>query len=119
MIEILFTWFIITTLSIAVYVEWERQKLSKLVKHIPGPREIPVVGSMFALKPKTNNEMGALFDDIAFAPITKVFLGPRLIVVISEPKAMYQFFTSRACLERPFLLKFLKLDGGLITTKCK
>lgn len=63
--------------------------------------------------------MGALFDDVAFAPVTKVFIGTKLIVIISEPKAMYQFFTSRVCLERPFILKFLKLDGGLITTKCK
>lgn len=55
MIEVLFTWLLITTISVALYIEWERRKISKLVKHIPGPPEIPVVGSMFAIRPKTNN----------------------------------------------------------------
>lgn len=63
--------------------------------------------------------MNALFHPIYKGPISKVFCFNRLVVFIAEPKSMYQFFTSRACLERPFIMKYMGLDGGLIAAKCK
>lgn len=55
MIEILVIYIVATLLCTAVYIEWSRRKLSKIVKHLPGPPEIPVLGSLYALQPKTNN----------------------------------------------------------------
>lgn len=52
--------------------EIQRKKLSRIVKHLPGPREIPILGSEFVLKNDdiTGEETKSKFEDGSINPFS-------------------------------------------------
>lgn len=50
----------------------------------------------------------------------KLWLGPSMLwVLINDPKMIQKVLLSPICLEKPFFYKFLRLNSGLISSKCK
>ena len=50
----------------------------------------------------------------------KLWLGPTMLwVLVNEPRYIQKILLSPICLEKPFFYKFLRLDSGLISSKCK
>lgn len=47
-------------------------------------------------------------------------LGPAIMwILINDPRAIQKVLLSPLCLEKPFFYKFLRLENGLISAKCK
>lgn len=50
----------------------------------------------------------------------KLWLGPAILwILVNDPKTIQKVLLSPVCLEKPFFYKFLRLDSGLISAKCK
>lgn len=50
----------------------------------------------------------------------KLWLGPAILwILVNDPKSIQKVLLSPVCLEKPFFYKFLRLDSGLISAKCK
>lgn len=50
----------------------------------------------------------------------KLWLGPAILwILINEPRLIQKVLLSSSCLEKPFFYKFLRLENGLISAKCK
>lgn len=97
--------------------EIQRRKLSQIVKHLPGPRELPVLGSDFVLKNDDITDFQNLDDRQCTAPVMKIFLGPKLVLLVSDPGVLQQLLNS--CQEKPYLINFFNLEYGLFSAKCK
>jgi cytochrome P450 family 4 len=51
---------------------------------------------------------------------TKLWLGPAIMwILINDPRSIQKILLSPLCLEKPFFYKFLRLENGLISAKCK
>lgn len=51
---------------------------------------------------------------------TKLWLGPAIMwILVNDPKSIQKILLSPLCLEKPFFYKFLRLENGLISAKCK
>lgn len=116
----MFLIFFLAIILVAVLmIELPRRRLSKKVSHLPGPKEYPLVGSKYALFPNKITDIVSLSEEVCTAPIAKLFLGPRLLLVISSPEAFEVILNQRSCLERPYLFEFIHMDYGLTASKCK
>lgn len=52
--------------------------------------------------------------------MVKLWLGPTMLwILVNEPRLIQKLLLSPVCLEKPFFYKFLRLDSGLISAKCK
>lgn len=50
----------------------------------------------------------------------KLWLGPAILwILINDPRLIQKVLLSPFCLEKPFFYKFLRLENGLISAKCK
>lgn len=57
---------------------------------------------------------------LGFTTIIKLWMGPNLLwIFLNDPKYIQKLLLSPVCLEKPFFYKFLRLDSGLISSKCK
>lgn len=57
---------------------------------------------------------------LQFPRIIKLWLGPNMLwIFLNDPKLIQKLLLSPVCLEKPFFYKFLRLDSGLISSKCK
>ena len=54
-----------------------------------------------------------------YSNMFKVWLGPRLWIFVNEPELIQKILLSPACLEKSFFYDFLRLENGLIASKCK
>lgn len=115
----IFTLMLAVIVLLAILVERPRRRISKLVKHLPGPTEYPLVGSKYALFPNKITDIVSLSEEICTGPIAKLFFGPRLVLIISDPEAFETILNEKSCLERPYLFEFIHLDFGLTASKCK
>lgn len=101
------------------FIEFKRRRLSNLFRHIPGPKEYPIVGSVLTLKSNRLTDYQDKFDQICVAPVSKLIFGGQLILVVSEPEALQQILSSQAFLSKPFMSDFLGLKFGLSSARCK
>lgn len=111
--------FLVCIILAALAVELPRRRLSKKVEQLPGPREYPLVGSKYALFPNKITDIEALSEEVCTAPIAKLFLGPRLLLLISDAEAFEVILNEKSCLERPYIFEFIHMDYGLTASKCK
>lgn len=52
--------------------------------------------------------------------VVKLWLGPAMMwILVNDTKCIQKILLSPNCLEKPFFYKFLRLDNGLISAKCK
>uniref|UniRef100_A0A336MVW9 CSON006775 protein n=1 Tax=Culicoides sonorensis TaxID=179676 RepID=A0A336MVW9_CULSO len=106
---------LILFLTVLWLIELKRRKLSALVKHLPGPKEIPIIGSEFVLKSEDITDFQALDSKECVASVMKVFLGPKLVLIVSDPVVLQQLLAQ--CQEKPYLINFFNLEFGLFSAK--
>lgn len=52
--------------------------------------------------------------------LSKLWLGPAIMwILVNDPRSIQKILLSPLCLEKPFFYKFLRLENGLISAKCK
>lgn len=57
---------------------------------------------------------------LEYNKFTKLWLGPAMMwILVNDPRSIQKVLLSPQCLEKPFFYKFLRLDNGLISAKCK
>lgn len=57
---------------------------------------------------------------LKYSEMIKLWLGPAILwILVNDPKMIQKVLLSPVCLEKPFFYKFLRLDSGLISAKCK
>uniref|UniRef100_A0A336LEQ7 CSON007994 protein n=1 Tax=Culicoides sonorensis TaxID=179676 RepID=A0A336LEQ7_CULSO len=106
---------LILFLTVLWLIELKRRKLSALVKHLPGPKEIPIIGSEFVLKSEDITDFQALDSKECVASVMKVFLGSKLVLIVSDPVVLQQLLAQ--CQEKPYLINFFNLEFGLFSAK--
>ena len=52
-------------------------------------------------------------------PLTRFFLGPRVMVGTTEPEIAQQVLTDPVWMDKPFIYEFFELPFGLLTSKCE
>lgn len=105
--------FLITT--IISYFEFNRLKLSRRFKHIPSVKECPIIGTKFFFTAFKMTEFHRYMEEMIIAPVCKLFIGPILVLIVSDPEKLQEITNSPAFLERPFWMRFFPWPKGLLS----
>ncbi|CAG9810053.1 unnamed protein product [Chironomus riparius] len=106
--------FLFTTLIFCVIkFRWNRRRLYELAAKLPGDNGVPLLGILPRLalakrKDYLDIVLGFIRDD---TPITRVWLGPYLMVGTNQPEIMHAVFNSPQCYDKPSIFY-----GSLIFT---
>nr|QTC11271.1 cytochrome P450 4NV1 [Phenacoccus solenopsis] len=116
-------WFIVILVLILLWIyklTSPSTRLWELAEKVPGPKAYPIIGStyMFLLTTKTNIEITA--DLIAkYGPVMRMWVGNRLVFLLSDPDDMEIFLSSTKFLDKPFSYRLLDSwlgDTNLLTS---
>lgn len=94
------------------------KRLESLVRHIPGPATIPILGNGLLFVGKTPEEVlnatRRLSDQ--YGSFFRVFLGPQLDIVLKDPKDVEALLASQTLIEKAGEYDFMKewLGTGLL-----
>jgi cytochrome P450 len=98
---------ILVIFSIVFYLNfrWKRRKVYKIANQLPGSNGYPIFGHMFSFlrmnfEDNLNETLRIIPRD---QPITKVWTGSVLFVVIESPELSHQLLNSSSCLKIPFM----------------
>lgn len=117
------TFFVLVSIFSLIFAliqyQWSHRRLYKLADRIPGPTGYPIVGSALAYIGQSGD---SLLDSIGqtleyFGPLSKTWLGPVLVVNVSDPLHMKAILNSDRCLKKPYLYNFLGVDLGLMVVQ--
>ncbi|XP_063709174.1 cytochrome P450 4C1-like [Culicoides brevitarsis] len=97
--------------------ELKRQQKLKLFKHIPGPKDYPIVGNLFTLRPDQCSDLEKLADVFNIAPICKFIFFNQVYISTSDPIVIQNILTSPHFHKRPAFVKFFEMENALFTTK--
>ncbi|XP_063709173.1 probable cytochrome P450 313a4 [Culicoides brevitarsis] len=97
--------------------ELKRQQKLKLFKHIPGPKEYPIVGNLFSIRRDQCSDIEKLADVFNIAPMSKFIFFNQVYISISDPTIIQHVLTSPQFHKRPAILKFFEMENALFTTK--
>lgn len=106
---------IFSLVTVVSFIEIERRKKAKEFKHIPTAKECPILGTTLFFKFYKMNELKRYMDEIVISPICKLFVGPMMIIIVSDPEALSEIAHSPAFSERGFFIRFFPWPKGLIS----
>lgn len=96
--------FLLTTLVFYVIkFRWSRRRLYELAAKLPGDNGVPLLGILHKLAiAKREDYMDIVLSYIRNdTPITRVWLGPFLVVATKAPEVMHAVFNSPQCYDKP------------------
>lgn len=98
MIEYIFIAFVL----FLVFSVLKFKRLEWKIKHIPGPPTIPIFGNGFMYLGKSPEETLKVTERLRneYGSIFRVFLGPRLAVVLTDPKDVEALLSSQTLIEK-------------------
>lgn len=117
--DIIVLFFIFTLTTLLFYIEITRLKLSRKFKHIPSVKPCPILGTTQLFTFYDMTQFKRYVQELGFAPVTKIFLGPMMVFLASDPDVMYEISHSPAFLERPFFMRFFPWPKGMLSCECK
>jgi cytochrome P450 family 4 len=81
------TLLLLTTILALVYW-WRRRPLLKLAANLPGPPTVPIFGNALEFRSKDSSQNFRTFIGFMqkYGPVMKLWLGPQLIIAISDPQ---------------------------------
>lgn len=102
-----------------VYAEVRKWRIKKKLQHFESPKEVPILGVANRFVGQSNDKfvdiLFGLFEEVRSSPI-QLWLGPVLIVGISEPEDIQILLTSDDCLDRPYFYEFFHCKSGITVT---
>uniref|UniRef100_A0A336M7T7 CSON006108 protein n=1 Tax=Culicoides sonorensis TaxID=179676 RepID=A0A336M7T7_CULSO len=101
------------------YFEVQRIKLNNRFKHVKGPRQYPIIGSIFSIKSNKLTDFKAGFEELTVAPVSKFVFSGYLMLLVSHPEVLSQILPSKSFLERPYMIDFIDCTLGLLSSKFK
>lgn len=110
---------IFSVVYVLVKIEWNRLRISRRFKHIPGPREYPIIGNIMSAQLNDPRDFVRMLDSVCVAPTCKITFGGKLILIVMEPVQLQQILSKKEFLEKPMHFEFLQLKYGLFSAKCK
>lgn len=111
--------FLFLIACVLIYFEVKRIILSYRFKHIPSYREIPIIGTSLVLEKNfLSGEFVKVFNDISHHSLTKLFLGPKLIFLVSDPETVKNILLGTNFVEKSFA-KFYRAPFNVVMAKCK
>lgn len=96
---------------------WKRRRMYELAEKIPGPKGLPLIGigHRFLLpNHRKKIKFHANSGKRSFTSISKVWLGPELLIVINTPEALQIVLNSQHCLNKSKLYDVLPVNKGLV-----
>lgn len=116
MIEYIIAWFLLAFM----WFVYRFKKLEYLVKDIPGPLTIPLLGNglLFVNSTPEKTYLTTIRLLKEYGSILRVFLGTKLFVVLSNPKDVEILLSSQALIEKSDEYDFMRpwLGTGLLTS---
>lgn len=112
---------ILLTLALLKYVVHMRH-IESYVKNLKSAKPfIPFFGHILKFITKSTSENYEYFVDLAThneSPV-KLYIGPKLFVILDKPDDIKAILMSPHCLDKPFLYDYLPYKYGLLTAQCK
>ncbi|XP_008474809.1 cytochrome P450 4g15-like [Diaphorina citri] len=116
----LFTYLIVPALVLwVVYYRMSRRRLYELAAKLPGPEGLPLVGKGLEFIGSPHdiytrvNKLGLEWED---KPVVKVWVGPRLLVFLKDPRDVEIILSSHVHIDKSPEYRFFKpwLGNGLL-----
>nr|CAD7419097.1 unnamed protein product [Timema cristinae] len=81
---------------------WKRRRLRELGNKIPGPKALPFLGNITDMVGWTMEETLQKYLKVAslYIPTLRIWIGPRLLVVVSDPVDLENLMNNHKCLGR-------------------
>uniref|UniRef100_A0A8D8CDF1 Cytochrome P450 4C1 n=1 Tax=Culex pipiens TaxID=7175 RepID=A0A8D8CDF1_CULPI len=116
-------WIVVLGIWVVVFGVFQFMKLVQkngFAKHLPllNPA-YPLLGNglMFLGKPDHEKFLNLRKLTSIDYPLTRFYLGPRVMVGTTEPEIAQQILTDPAWMDKPFIYEFFELPYGLLTSK--
>uniref|UniRef100_A0A1Q3FG72 Putative cytochrome n=1 Tax=Culex tarsalis TaxID=7177 RepID=A0A1Q3FG72_CULTA len=116
-------WTVVLGIWIVVFGVFQYLKFVKknaFAKHLPILNtSYPIIGNglMFIGKPDHEKFQNLRKLTSIDYPLTRFYLGPRVMVGTTEPEIAQQILTNPAWMDKPFIYEFFELPYGLLTSK--
>ncbi|XP_018359040.1 PREDICTED: cytochrome P450 4C1-like, partial [Trachymyrmex cornetzi] len=108
----------LTCVAISCFVQNCRLFSSRTVKPLPGPIRLPFIGSTYHFLQRSKDFLNICtkFTETYPSPF-RIWIGPKLIIVIYEPDQIKTILQNRHCLNKSLLYKLLEpmFGMGLVT----
>uniref|UniRef100_A0A336LZE3 CSON006109 protein n=1 Tax=Culicoides sonorensis TaxID=179676 RepID=A0A336LZE3_CULSO len=112
-------WFLLicAVLVFLLYLEVQRVKLNNRFKHVAGPSQLPIIGSVYSIRPNKLTDFKAVFDELAVDPVAKFVFGGSLLLLVTDPVVLSQILPSKSFLERPYFFDFFEYPSAMLSAK--
>lgn len=98
----------------------KRRAIYELAKKLPGLKEYPIIGHGYMYLNKSENEIYetvTTYNEKCGSDCTKQWLGPKLVVVLSDPEDVETILNSPNSMEKADFYNFFKCYFGLFTSE--
>lgn len=121
MIVQLFPSILVFILTIVLYFEFKRLKLSRKFKHIPSIKECPIIGTKYVYQAKYDDlkDVGKVLRNWIVNSVCKFFIGPKMFLVASDPELLQRVFRSPKMSYRSSATKLMPFPKGIVFSDCK
>ncbi|XP_058817444.1 uncharacterized protein LOC131680752 [Topomyia yanbarensis] len=115
MFGLLFTLFLITTLSYYYHFRRSRKRLYELAAKLPGPLDLPLIGiTHLAFRGSPTETFDHLLQYLHKLPSPmRAWCGPLLFVVVDQPEHLAIVLNSQDCIKRASVYQFIGLEKGV------
>ncbi|XP_031618042.1 probable cytochrome P450 313a4 [Contarinia nasturtii] len=109
----------IILITFILYGEIRKWFLKRKMRNFESPKQLPILGVAARMIGKPNEEFIGMvldaFDEVKSTPI-QVWLGPFLVILISEPQDIQTILTSDDCLNKPYFYEHFKCKTSIIAS---
>lgn len=107
---------LITLIALYATFVWRRRRMYQLAAKIPGPNGLPFIGHGLKF---LNGDFKQIFELLVsitegYSTISKIWLGPELLVFAETPESLQIVLNSQKCLDKSPLYDVLVLTKGLL-----
>ncbi|XP_055316405.1 probable cytochrome P450 313a4 [Sitodiplosis mosellana] len=102
-----------------LYGEARKWFIKRKLRNFPSPQQVPIIGAAVRFFGKSNDEIIKIvfdtFDELKTTPF-QLWLGPILVIGISQPEDIQTILTSSECLNKPYFYDHFKCKTSIIAT---
>lgn len=100
-------------------IEYRRISFNKKFKHVPGIKELPVIGNPFMFSTKLLSDYAEGLRQVCPNPLNKGTYAGIYAFTTYDPDITRQILMSANFIDRPYFFKFGELPYGLLTSNCE